>query len=262
MLATGSPESPEEPVAVRLFGGTRVVPAGSGPGDGVQPPAGTPAALLRLVAVRGSLHVEEVCDALWPDSPPGAGRARLRNVLSRLRAACGAVVVRDGETVALAPGVQVDVAVFEATARTALALPAGSPERVTTAKRALALHDGDLLPEDLYREWAAAPRERARGLRLALLDAVAEDAAAAGDVTGALRRWEEACRIEPYDEVRYVAMARLLLAHGRSGAAHAVLERADATLAALSLPPSPALLEVRQAMERGRLDPPERGPAG
>lgn len=250
MLARAVPGPSAPAVGVRLFGGARVVREGRP----VTPPAGAPAALLRVVATCGAVHVEELAEALWPDAPHGSGRARLRNVLSRLRASCGDVVVRVGETVAVAEGVEVDLAVFEGTARKALALPVDSPERAATAKRALACHDGELLPEDLYREWATVPRERARGLRLALLDAVAEDAARAGDVNGALRRWEEASRLEPYDEVRYVAMARLLLEHGRSGAAHAVLERAEAALAALALPPSPALLEVRRALVQGPPD--------
>lgn len=247
MLATTAPGPSATAVGVRLFGGVRVVRDG----EQVAPPPGAPSALLRMVAACGAVHLEELAEALWPESPAGAGRTRLRNVLSRLRAGCGDVVVRVGESVAIADGVEVDLAVFEANARRALALPVGDPERAVAAKAALARHDGELLPEDLYREWAVAPRERARAYRLALLDAVAEDAAAAGDVSGAVRRWEEATRLEPYDEVRYVAMARLLVQHARWGAAHAALERADAALAALGLPASPALQEVRRALTRG-----------
>ena len=252
MVTSTAQESASPALGVRLFGGARVVRDG----EVVSPPSGAPAALLRLVAAQRTVRVDELCEALWPEAPTDTGRARLRNVLSRLRATCGDVVVRVDDSVTLAAAVEVDLALFEQTARQALALPPGDPERVATAKRALAVHDGELLPEDLYREWAAFPRERVRGLRLALLDAVAEDAAAGGDVTGALRRWEEATRLEPYDEVRYVAMARLLVAHGRWGAAHAVLERADAALAELGLPPSPALQEVRREVADPRPDTP------
>lgn len=245
MSVTSAPGTGDPALTVRLFGGARVLRNG----ETMAPPPGAPSTLLRVVATHGAVHVEELCEALWPESPTATGRARLRNVLSRLRATCGEVVMRVGDTVSLAGQVQVDLALFEQTARKALAIPPGDPERVTTAKRALAFHDGELLPEDLYREWAAGPRERARTLRLALLDAVADDAASSGDVNGALRRWEEATRIEPYDEVRYVAMAQLLVAHGRWGAAHAVLERADASLAALGLPPSPALQRVRRDLD-------------
>ena len=237
-----------EPTAVRLFGGLRLTREGAP----LPTPVGTCAALLRIVATSGAVHVDELSEALWPESAPGAGRARLRNVLSRLRATCGDVVIRVGETVAVADDVEVDVAIFESTARRALALPAGDAERQAWAKQALSWCSGELLPEDVYQEWAAAPRERVRHYRLALLDLVAEDAAAAGDVHGALRRWQEAATIEPYDEERYGKMARLLLADGRWGAAHTVLERAEAALSDLGLNASPALVEIRQQLS----DPP------
>ena len=229
--------------AVRLFGGLRLTQDGAP----LPAPVGTCATLLRIVAVTGAVHVDELSEALWPESPPGAGRARLRNVLSRLRACCGDVVIRVGETVAVADDVEVDVAVFESAARRALAMPAGA-ERAACAKEALSWCTGEVLPEDVYHEWAAAPRERVRHHRLALLDVVAEDAAADGDVAGALRRWQEATQIEPYDEQRYVAMAQLLVADGRWGAAHTVLERAEAALAELGLTVSPPLLEVRRQL--------------
>lgn len=233
---------------VRLFGGLRVVR------DGVvvTPPVGTCATLVRIVATSGAVHVDELTEILWPESPPGAGRARLRNVLSRVRAACGDVVIRVGETVAVADDVQVDVAVFESTARRALAMPAGSPDGEVWAKRALSWHDGELLPEDIYREWAAAPRQRARHYRLSLLDLLADAAAGEGDVDGALRRWQEAAQTEPYDEARYVRMASLLVDHGRWGAAHSVLERATATLADLGLAASPGLVDVRERLAQLR----------
>lgn len=229
---------------LRLFGGLRV----SRDGTALPAPVGTCAALLRIVATSGAVHVDELSEALWPESAPGAGRARLRNVLSRLRASCGDLVVRVGETVALAEDVEVDVAVFASTARRALALPADAKDRQAWAKQALSWCTGELLPEDIYHEWAAAPRERVRHYRLALLDLVAEEAAAAGDVAGALRRWQEAAQLEPYDEARYVKMASLLVDDGRWGAAHTVLDRAEAALAGLGLTPSPALLAVRRRL--------------
>jgi DNA-binding SARP family transcriptional activator len=237
-----------EATAVRLFGGLRLT-RDSTP---LPTPVGTCAALLRIVATSGAVHVDELTEALWPEAAPGAGRARLRNVLSRLRASCGDVEIRVGETVAVADDVEVDVAVFESTARRALALPEGDPRRQVWAKQALSWCGGELLPEDVYHEWSAAPRERVRHFRLALLDLVADDAAASGDVSGALRRWQEAASIEPYDEGRYVKMARLLIADGRWGAAHTVLERAEAALADLGLTASPALAEIRRRLSDPR----------
>lgn len=243
-MSDSAPQGTTATTAVRLFGGLRLLRAG----EPVAPPVGTCAALVRIVASSGALHVDELTEALWPDSAPGAGRARLRNVLSRVRASCGDVVVRVGESVAVSDEVEVDLAVFESLARRALATREDDAQREACAKRALSWCTGELLPEDLYREWAAAPRERVRHYRLALLDLLADHAAAAGDVPGALRRWQEAASLEPYDEGRHVKMAALLVDDGRWGAAHAVLERATAALAELGLSESPGLADVRRRL--------------
>lgn len=226
---------------VRIFGRLRC-------GDGAGGlPVGTPAALLRLVATYGAVHVDEVCEALWPDAGADAGRVRLRNVLSRLRSSCGHLLVRDGLTLALADGVVVDLALFDALSRRALAgVEDDGAEHL--AERALALSADVLLPEDLYRDWAAAPRERVRRHRLALLDLLAGRAAGRGDLTTAERRWLEAIELEPYDEARYVAAARRLLVAGRRGTAHRLLDRAERALAELGLASTPELLQVREEL--------------
>lgn len=211
-------------------------------------PTGASAALLRLVATYGAVHVDEVCEALWPDAQPDAGRARLRNVLSRLRACCGDLLVRDGATVALADDVVVDLALFDAYARRALACHEDDAHAEELAKLALAMSAEVLLPEDLYRDWAAAPRERVRRYHLALLDLLATRAMARGDVAAAERRWQEAIDLEPYDETRYVAAARGLLQAGRWGTAHRLLDRAEAALAVLGLAPTPDLLVLREQL--------------
>lgn len=232
----------EKGAVVRIFGRLRCGDESSAS------PVGAPAALLRLVATYGAVHVDEVCEALWPDAPADAGRARLRNVLSRLRAGCGDLLVRDGATVALAEDVVVDLALFDAYARRALASDDGDEHAEELAKRALAMSADVLLPEDLYRDWAAAPRERVRRHRLALLDLLADRAVARGDVTAADRRWQEAIDLEPYDEARYVTAARGLLQAGRWGPAHRLLDRAEAALAVLGLSPTPELMVLREQL--------------
>lgn len=236
--------SPDRNVEIRLFGALGIVTA-VGP---VSVPAGAPATLLRLVATLGAAHVDEIIEVLWPDAPADAGRARLRNVLSRLRASNGELLVRVGASVALADGVVVDLAVFEAIARRALALPSDDPDAEAMAEQALALCEQVLLPEDVYRDWAAAPRERVRRRRLALLDLIAERTADRGDIAGAQRRWLEAIDLEPYDETRYVTAARALVDAGRWGAAHVLLQRAEVAMGSLGVPLTPQLIRLRQLL--------------
>jgi DNA-binding SARP family transcriptional activator len=233
---------------IYLFGGLRL----RRDGTTLTPLLGAPATLLRMVSTYGALHVDELGEAMWPDAREGAGRARLRNVLSRVRASCGEAVVRVGETVAIADGVDVDLARFEAAARRAVALPLQDPAREAFASRAMALACGELLPEDIYREWAAVPRERVRRYRLDLLDLLAAAALARGDISRAVRRWQEAFDIEPYDEDRYVAAAGLLADAGRWGAAHSIVRRAEVSLAEAGLPPSPPFLGLRHRLSSPR----------
>jgi tetratricopeptide (TPR) repeat protein len=59
----------------------------------LQPPVGHPTESICIVAVAGgTVHAEELAEALWPGIDPVTGRNRLKNLLSRLRAAVGDVL--------------------------------------------------------------------------------------------------------------------------------------------------------------------------
>ena len=236
-------ETDEERYRCRLLGRFQV----SRGDQDVTPPPGILATAVQLVALRGSLHVEEVVEALWPDVEPARGRTRLRNVLARIRRASGDLLVRTGENLSLSPRVDVDVDAFEAAAGRALQ---GDPADI---EEALESYGGDLLPESVYLAWAAAPRERLRRRRVQLLDLAAEAAEQRGRVDEAIRHLEEAIDAEPYDETRYVQVARLLGTE-RRGAAHDVIERARRRLADLDLEPSPALEEAASQLRCGGRD--------
>lgn len=220
-------------------------------GHRVDPPAGRPAMAVRAVAAAGGrLRAEQLIEILWPEADPAAGRNRLKNLLSRLRAAVGEVLVRQEDTIALAPGSDCDAALFEAEARQALAL-AGQGDRdgsAALARAALTRYRGDLLPDDRYDSWAAQPRERLRLRYLDLLDLAAAHARAADDVDDAIRLVQRAIDTEPYDEDRYLHLATLLASQGRAGSARAALRRARAALEELGLPPSERLLALEQSL--------------
>ena len=86
-----------------------------------------------------------------------------------------------------------------------------------------------------------------RQQRLALLDAIAADAEAAGATDDSLAALDAAVEIDPWDEERYLRMARVLVAAGRLGAAHRVIERARAALGELGLELSVDLDRLRTA---------------
>jgi DNA-binding SARP family transcriptional activator/ATP/maltotriose-dependent transcriptional regulator MalT len=210
------------PWQVTLLGGFEVRQAGTD----VSPPPGHPSTLVKLLALRGTSTVDEVIDLLWDDVDLRAGRARLRNLLNRLRDRSGPLVVRQADTLALSPEAEVDAARFETLATQVLA--AEPEDRAGLARRCLAMYPGELLPGDRYEDWVTAPRERLRRRFLALVDLVAADALARGDLDDAVALLDAAIEAEPHDESRYVTAGRALLRQGRRAAARALVERAVA----------------------------------
>lgn len=212
--------------------------------DGVaaDPPPGRPATLVKLLALRGTLTADEAIDELWPEADADTGRARLRNVLNRIRATSGHLVDRLDGALALAPGTIVDAHRFEEEARLALTAPVEA--RAGLARRALTRSTGDLLPADLYADWATVPRERLRRRHLALLDLVAEDAIARGDLDEADQLLDSAISTDPLEEVRYVRLARALLGQGRVRRARRVADQAIAVAADLGVEPGDELRDL------------------
>jgi LuxR family transcriptional regulator, maltose regulon positive regulatory protein len=231
--AAAALESASLPMALALLGrfaltrGGRPVPIG--PGQAAQ--------LLKMIAVSGGrLPAERAIETLWPDADPAAGRNRLRTVLVRLKGAAPEVVCREGELLTLGAGIRVDVAQFHTEARQALALRSGNPgAAVALARSAIARYRGDLLPDDPYEQWADEPREAARRTMLDLLDLCATAAAERADLDDARRMVERSLEIAPFEEDRYLRVARILCDQGRTGAALSVLRRARAVLAPLGI---------------------------
>ena len=206
------------------------------------PPHGHPAALVKLLALGGALTADQLIDELWPECDAATGRSRLRNTLNRLKARSGDIVVRNGDALELASDVVVDVAGFESAAEEALAAPAAA--RAGLARRAVALYRGELLPGDRYANWAAAPRERLRRRYLTLVDLLAADAEARGDLDEAVRQLDAGMAIEPLDDLRPARAARLLLSQGRRASARDVLRHALAVVDELGVSPGDELSQV------------------
>jgi DNA-binding SARP family transcriptional activator len=205
----------------------------------VTPAPGRPSTLVKMLAVRGQLTIDETVDELWPDADMETGKARLRNLLHRIRAESGELVVRTDAAIALSSDAQVDWRRFEADTASALTAPPHS--RAGLARAALARATGELLPADRYSEWATVPRERLRRRQLALIDVVSADALARDDFDEAERLLDEAISLDPLDEDRYIRMARALLAQGRVTRAQRVAQQAADVTAELGVEPTAEL---------------------
>jgi len=209
-------------LVVRLFGTAAVTDAEGHP---LELPPGMPGELVRMLAIQEhGLLVDVVLEALFPDAPANAARQRLRQVLTRLRAAAGEIVVREEGRLRLVPA-WIDVREFLVASNRVRG--ANGARSVQLAYAALALHAGELLPEDIYAEWAQDIRGEVRYRHLELLDLVAADAAARGSHDEALTALEAAAREDPNEPDRDVAIAEHLQALGRNQAAAHVAKRAS-----------------------------------
>ena len=152
--------------------------------------------------------------------------------------------------------VQVDVDVFA----TAIKDAWRSPDPAAS-QQALDLYGGDLLPEDLYEDWAFGRRTTLRTSYLTLLRRLAqlhEQRAALGQAIAALQRLLAA---EPLDEDAHAALIRLFALAGRQQQAVAQYDALVSLLdRELGAEPQPATRALIASIREGRF-PEEARPA-
>lgn len=200
-----------------------------------------PGRLLRvLVAGRGrTLSVDEIADALAADADARSA-ATVRYLVHTLR---GHLEPRRGRrersqyVAALRGGyrldtdaVTVDADLFERAARDGLAAHAAGGAELAgrLLERAVARYAGDFLADEPYAEWAMDEREQLRELLARCLRALADLAAARGDLAGAADRLARLAELEPLDTDVQRALIELCLRRGRRGEAarrYAAFER-------------------------------------
>lgn len=205
------PDMPEDVArcVIEVLGDFRVLVEGRP----VQLPRGHGRTLLKLLALRSrQMTIDELIDSLWPDGDPAVGRRRLRNVLSRVRSTCGAIVDRDGDLVRLADDVVTDFAGWwDASVVALLGDTADLCQLSDLAQRAPDV----LLPADRYEEWLQPLQQRYQLQLLRLLDAVA--AAEEASIDLAIDAQRRALDIEPWSSDRIEDAIDLSRRAGRSG---------------------------------------------
>jgi DNA-binding SARP family transcriptional activator/tetratricopeptide (TPR) repeat protein len=162
--------------------------------------------LVKILALAAGhrLVAEQVVDLMWPDLPAQAGGANLRKAAHLARQVLGApdAVVLAGGAVVLFPRGEVWTDAEEFGRAADAALRTGDRGSLATA---IGLYAGDLLPDDRYEDWAAAPRERLRARYLQALRRAGE--------------WERLVEEEPTDEEAHRALIRAWLERGNHHAA-------------------------------------------
>lgn len=248
---------PETTWHVTLLGGWRV----DREGRECTPPDGRPSQLVKWLALRGPAVVDEAIEMLWADVDPVLGRSRLRNLLHRLRRRAGNLVVREGESLSLAPGTTIDSVQFDRLAQAAVSAP--MEDRAGLARRALAAYTGELLVGDVFEAWTIPARDRLRRLRVTLIDLVVAESLERGDLDEALALLDVAIALEPLDDDRYVLAAKALLQQGRRASAADLLAAGVRQFEELGLVPGIGLVRLWEAVRATRSDgvPDSGGPA-
>ncbi|WP_198287068.1 bacterial transcriptional activator domain-containing protein [Frankia sp. QA3] len=175
--------------------------------------AGVPRGLQRLIAVIG-LHPgcsrSYLTGLLWPDIPEERALSRFRTGLWRLRKYPCRIMIADGDSVRLDPGIVVDV---DDLVRVATDVRADGDLRL--AFKVLTAGRDDLLP-GWYDDWVLLDRERLRQLRLHALERIAHAHVRAGEFGEALQASIEALRTEPLRETPHRLLVQIHLAEGNT----------------------------------------------
>jgi DNA-binding SARP family transcriptional activator/class 3 adenylate cyclase len=216
-------------------------------GTSLQAPASRRArSLLGLLALERRTHPRgQLAARFWPDVLDESARTSLRSALSALRRALGAnadrylLTSRDGVALAGADHVWTDVAEFERL------IGEGRLED------ALELSRGDLL-EDLDDEWVYERRDQHRARVVALLERMAVDAEAAGDLAAAVALTRRQVALDPLSEEAHRELIRRLTVEGDRAAALTTYRRlADRFASELGIVPSPATRELVEQIRAG-----------
>ena len=188
-----------------------------------------------------------VIDRLWPDADPDAAANNFHQALHAARRFLGndRIVLRD-EMVVLGPGgdIAVDVDGFVAAAASVDGTP-GSLEA------ALARWTGELLPEDLYEDWATPHRERLANRRARLLVQLASALVEQGRAGEAVLVLEPLAAERPDDEEVHRVLLAALFASGRRSDASRVFDRLRDALAELGAAPSRAMADMYRQLSTG-----------
>ena len=211
-------------VRVALLGGFTV----SVEGVGAPPPAfrlRKAKTIVKLLALAPGhrAHRDVLLEQLWPGADPTIGKNNFHQALHAARRVLGAenLVLHD-DIVVLGGGggLAVDVDEFDVAVETA-----SSTGGLDDLRKALGIWTGELLPEDLYEDWAAPHRERLSATRRRLVVDLARVLITGGQPEQALTLLEPLVVEHPLDEDVHRALLVALAANGRRSEAATAFER-------------------------------------
>ncbi len=188
------------------------------------------------------LQREQIVDLLWPNLPADAAIRDFKVALNALNRALEPArrrdeqpffVIRRGNAYGLNPAarLEVDAALF------AHLVDSAQAEEL---QQALALYEGEYLPDCRYEDWAAAQREHLRQAYLTAAERLAESLSQAANWDEVIRLSEMILAQDACWEAAYRLLLRAYAARGNRSQLHHVYQRcAKALDENLGLPPSP-----------------------
>ena len=159
--------SPKSPISIYLLGRFEIALEGQIL-RADEWPRRKAASLIKYLAIQKRLVKDQAIELFWPDSDLDSGANNLYRTLHELRQTLNKSLRKDSADrvfrfedgiLSLDESVWVDALEFE---RLCSALSKNQSERIASLEEAIALYQGDLLPDDLYAEWTLTPRESLR----------------------------------------------------------------------------------------------------
>jgi len=194
----------DDGLIVRLLGPVRVRRVD---GSAVDLPSGQVSDLIQLLAWHPfGLPVSAVLDHFFPDADEASARHRLRQLLTKIRATVGNLVLRTGDRLELVPA-WVDARAFQLAADRVRA--ARGARAIGLAHTAVALWSGLPPMRDRYSEWIDPVLDRIIFRYLDLLDHIAADAMRRGSRREARNALLAAIDCDPHGTHRRELLATL-----------------------------------------------------
>lgn len=218
--------------------------------------------LLKLLALQPGhrLHRYQAMDRLWPDLPPRRAAAQLYKAVHHVRQAFATVEptlspdalleIRDEVLGLKAPGgVRTDVEEFEELARSA------TRERdLDLLRKAVGAYRGDLLPTDLYEEWAAEHRDTLQEGFLEMLVRLGEEYLDAGYLSEAGDAFRQVLAREPIREEAHRGLMHIYATRGSDARAlHQYQQCKEVLVKELGVDPSSETTQLYEEILRGEV---------
>jgi DNA-binding SARP family transcriptional activator len=181
--------------------------------------------LVRFLLCRagGPVIEDDLLAAFWPDASASAARRSLQVAISAARAVLDPPGAQESRLTSAQRTYRlrlrerdiVDADEFEHAAQAALAKTGAG--RRPALQAAAALWGGEPLPEERYTDWAVPWRERLLDRHGAVLGALADAHADAGDLAATVRVARQLVELDPLDEAAHRRLIRALARSGRRG---------------------------------------------